>query len=937
VPRRVDPDGADPRPDPVAAQLVAALTGTHTTGTPVAVAWLRTGPGRPIDVLLGGGPELGIEPGVGQVRPLYPPGSLGTAVSYDQVAAALAGFPAWLRCTGASDVLTVEPPESPYVETSGTFEQYVAQLSRTPFAWLVVAEPIPLDDLRAEMGDLAYEIPRLRGRREQAEAHRIELERSEARYRELAQAETGGLWDVHILVGGATEPDVRRVAALLCGASELTRLPYTLRPAAKPASPFGQALAEPIDAGRDGASPFRASSGLLAAIARPPAKELPGIRLVTANTFDVTAETGGDITLGEILDESLEDAGPFQVSTETLNRHVLVCGATGAGKSQTVRALLEELHRRGLPWLVIEPAKAEYARMAGRLDGGQGVLVIRPGESDVTPASLNPLEPEAGFPLQTHIDLVRALFLAAFEAQEPFPQVLSYALTRCYEELGWELALSESRLPGVLPKYPTLGDLQRTAKEVVEAIGYGRQVTSDVRGFIDVRLGSLRLGTPGRFFEGGHPVDIGELLRRNVVLELEDIGNDQDKAFFIGTVLIRLVEHLRLRHGKREDQLPLAHVTVVEEAHRLLKHTSPGTPAAHAVELFAGLLAEIRAYGEGIVVAEQIPSKILPDVIKNTALKIVHRLPAHDDRLAVGATMNLDDRQSEYVVTLPPGQAAVFADGMDRPLLVRMPLGEDRESARDASRTVRFARTRSATCGSACQQRPCTLREMSEAKRLAEDPRLTLWIELLTIAHVVGEPEPDPRPEWLAELRDKAAPRVLECAIGGRAQTAIDSRYTALIDAYQPEALAVHITDRARQRLAGVGAPCDGREVQWQAGRFRWIDVARALKRTDWPTDQPHPLTAEWRARGLSLPGRNRDEQLKAFRRHPSSWLPSTVATHGSTEPPIFEGAVARLSNAPDPIGRLEEAKDFLRFHSKWPAQRLYPEEWAVARQGGTT
>jgi hypothetical protein len=38
VPRRDGPDSADPRPDPVAAQLVAALTGTHTTGTPVAVA-----------------------------------------------------------------------------------------------------------------------------------------------------------------------------------------------------------------------------------------------------------------------------------------------------------------------------------------------------------------------------------------------------------------------------------------------------------------------------------------------------------------------------------------------------------------------------------------------------------------------------------------------------------------------------------------------------------------------------------------------------------------------------------------------------------------------------------------------------------------------------------------------------------------------------------
>ena len=44
--------------------------------------------------------------------------------------------------------------------------------------------------------------------------------------------------------------------------------------------------------------------------------------------------------------------------------------------------------------------------------------------------------------------------------------------------------------------------------------------------------------------------------------------------------------------------------------------------------MFADLLAEVRAYGEGLVIAEQIPAKLIPDAIKNTAVKIVHRLPA---------------------------------------------------------------------------------------------------------------------------------------------------------------------------------------------------------------------------------------------------------------------------------------------------------------------
>ena len=87
-------------------------------------------------------------------------------------------------------------------------------------------------------------------------------------------------------------------------------------------------------------------------------------------------------------------------------------------------------------------------------------------------------------------------------------------------------------------------------------IGYGREITDNVRGFITVRVSSLRLGTTGRFFEGGHPIDFGKLMARNVVFEIEDVGDDRDKAFLMGTVLIQLTEHLRLQpRGRRCGRL----------------------------------------------------------------------------------------------------------------------------------------------------------------------------------------------------------------------------------------------------------------------------------------------------------------------------------------------------------------------------------------------
>jgi uncharacterized protein len=261
-----------------------------------------------------------------------------------------------------------------------------------------------------------------------------------------------------------------------------------------------------------------------------------------------------------------------------------------------------------------------------------------------------------------------------------------------------------------------------------------------------------------------------------------------------------------------------------------------------------------------------------------------------------------------------------------------MPLGEDRETAAGVSREVRVARTRSVACGTECRTRPCTLREMTVARQLADDPRLILWIELLTVAHLVGEPEPRPDPAWLDDLRHRAPRRTLECALAHLVEASIDSRYTGLVPDFEPEELAVHLSDCAGRQLDGQGHACAGDEVGFQAGPFRWIDVIRALKRGVAPTDQPHPSTPEWARRGLSLPSTGQQEQLEALRRHPSTWRPSGAVIVGRQSPPRFELAAERLANSPDPIERLEDATRFLNISRRWPALRLYPSAWHAQR-----
>jgi uncharacterized protein len=776
-----------------------------------------------------------------------PGGARGTVLRPGELDRLVRPIGCWREIAGISDgLLTADgvPEHGAARDFAPSLEEGLLASWTGAFGWIVIAEPLPA----ATLADLAGEVGR-RQRLAEAAADRfpdraVDARRLAQRHAELRRGISAGFWRVRVLAGGCGEAPAARVAGLLCASMGLDGLPYAFSPAQEipdaglACDPGGDAVP---------ASPFCGSTELLAALARPPRSEVPGLRLALRPGFDVTPEvTGGAIHLGDVLDRNRMPAGPFTLPLDSLNRHVFVCGATGAGKSQTVRTLLEAATSKRIPWLVVEPAKAEYRLMANRIPES-AVIRIRPGEADATAAGLNPLEPAgdgaARFPLQTHADLIKALFIAAFRSEEPFPQVLSAALTRVYEQAGWDLALAEPA--NGTAAYPTLTDLQRAAELVVGEIGYSQRVTDDVLGFIRVRLASLRHGVTGRFLEGGHQIDFGALMRANVVLEIEDVGDDRDKAFLMGTVLIRLAEHLRLTHRTAtSDGGGLRHLTVVEEAHRLLRRqesasggasgTGSGGASGYAVEMFAGLLAEIRAYGEGLVIAEQIPGRLAPDAIKNTAVKITHRLPAADDREAVGATMNATPEQSRYLVTLPTGQAAVFADGMDFPVLVKIRDGTERDMAavpRTADARAVVSR-RSATCGTECAGRPCTLREMRGAQRaLGSLPWVTAWAELTVLAHLSGWPMPVPKPERLAEFRQLPA-RLSQCATSHAVDAAVAARVALLApggttppnppgkpmvgSAGTPAALAAHACAAVTARVERDHWLCRPDEPEWR-------------------------------------------------------------------------------------------------------------------------
>ncbi len=895
------------------ASVLPAALNAAAHRRPFIAGWLSRGGGAPLELVTNAGPLPGDDQP--QQELLFPWGARGEPVAGNMLADL--DRLVWGPCPLRQAPLAPAGPDA--AEQGPTlFEAALQTLMGREFGWLIVADPV--DRIDAETDELRSQLNILR--RYEEEHARFDVERAERRLAELDAYREAGLWEVRVLAGAASQQDLALIAPVLAGAAGLQAHPYRLR-SAEGAHDFADALAAKLsDTGDGSAVPYPATAGVLAALAGLPRGEVPGVRVLDRGHFDVTSEMASEqsIGLGEILDGQDRPVGTFRVPLDTLNRHAFVTGATGAGKSQTVRHMLEQLTSAGVHWLVIEPVKAEYAAMAGRIEGASDVTVISPADPGSVPMSVNPLAPEPGYPVQAHIDMVRALFLAAFEAHEPFPQIISQALQRAYEDCGWD-PVTGAGLPGAVapPTVPTLARLEAAALDVISEVGYGPELHADVRGFVGVRLKSLRTGSAGRFFEGGHPADIGALLRRNVVLAIEDVANDEDKAFLIGTLIIRIVEHLRMR-AKSGPAGGLRHVVVIEEAHRLLRAGREGA-SAHAVELFASLLAEIRAYGEGIVIAEQIPAKLVPDVIKNTALKVVHRLPAADDRQAVGAAMNLDEAQSRQVVALRPGVAAVFADGMDRPLRIRVPLGETRERAVPGSGShPPIHGRRSAACGPTCTGgRACTLLEIRAAEVLASSPEdawLRVWAEALVLAHLTNRPLPRVpavlRGRWL-----ELDARLRECLLATALDRPLAGRATAVRASYDPERFAAACAATARRLLEGGNGAGTTPGTDWVIPQLQWLhEIERAVPLLG---PQPDPFAPAPRL-DFPLPGLadradvKIGQRVSGLRRHPLSMglarnrLPAWTVLLGEDDQQGFVADLASVAIGFSHRGQLRKA-----------------------------
>ncbi|EQB2605047.1 hypothetical protein ACYHQC_004236 [Aeromonas salmonicida] len=408
----------------------------------------------------------------------------------------------------------------------------------------------------------------------------------------------------------------------------------------------------------------------LALIAGLPRHELPGLRRRKTVEFivDLPRINASDaLDLGEVIDRGRRQrTNRVSLNKADFNKHIFVTGVTGAGKTTTCLNLLIE---SALPFLVIEPAKTEYRALHQYMP--RKVDYYRPNGDEHRCLRLNPfalVHPKQK--VKSHASFLRNVFAAVFPMEASMPYLVEQAILRAYEEKGWDLSdnsclLGDNPFDPALRAWPTMSDMIRQLDTLIPEQGMGKEFEEKYRGSLVSRLTSLTHGVLGDILDVPQSLDFKDLLTRNVVVELEEIKDGEGKALMMALLLGSISEAIRYRHGKESA---FRHLTLVEEAHRLLSRPEPGDKArAMAVDAFSDLLAEVRKYGEGLIIADQIPAKLVSDVIKNTHTKIVHRLFAEDDRRAMGEAMMMDDDQRDYLPNLATGEAVIFCGGWHGP------------------------------------------------------------------------------------------------------------------------------------------------------------------------------------------------------------------------------------------------------------------------------
>jgi hypothetical protein len=445
-----------------------------------------------------------------------------------------------------------------------------------------------------------------------------------------------------------------------------------------------------------------------------PRRDVPGLRFVKSsvrfanNPADITDNDGkkkDTICLGRVVDTGVVQKNEYRIDPDALVTHAVIAGSTGCGKSYTCQTIIGEVLDRDIPVMIIEPAKDDYVRWAIKYNqdlynnpklsedekNQRSFHIYMPGVDkldgvEMKTLKLNPFQPAAtpGAPvdLMTRVEQVTALFNASLPNTDVLPMILDEALFKYVEGIVGKEAFDRGDMEPLLD-YPKLEGVVKVADKIIKSKDYEKKIADNLSAALDTRFQYLLRGKRGKILNVSNSTNYCNLFDRPVIINVSKIANTKDKALIMSMLMLSLYEYriscytYNAEYRKKANANKLLHLAVVEEAHNLLMNPvqdfgNTGNPQQVVADLFSNMLSEIRGYGQGIVIVDQIPTRLIPDAIKNTNFKIVHRLTSPDDCAVMASGLALRDDQQKIIPALDKGNAIICGEMDDAAAWVKI-------------------------------------------------------------------------------------------------------------------------------------------------------------------------------------------------------------------------------------------------------------------------
>ncbi len=395
-----------------------------------------------------------------------------------------------------------------------------------------------------------------------------------------------------------------------------------------------------------------------------PTQSVPGIEVRQAHAFgqwspsvdehEPVFRLGCMVSYGRKLGKR-----DISLNLNDLTMHGLVTGSTGSGKTHTVMRLLRSAWKEHeIPFLVIDPKEEYKQTLRSYLPD---IRIIDVSQQNY---KFNPFVVPEGRSIVSYAEQLKNVFCASFETEAAMPELILQAILEIYKKRGWNLRENLRRECKYDP-FPTLTDLQQEISHTISRNQFEGTLRSNYRSALGSRIRSLRTGWKADLLDGKEENGQGlePLLVRPAIIDTGQM-DPLSRSFLMALLLLRLSNIRRYQQGTRE----LRHILVLEEAHQLLRHPSSlgGALSAgrlQALEALLEAIAELRAFGQGILLVEQSPQELHPAVLRGTNLKIVHKLIEGRDQDAALEALGLPLGVRDTLGNLPRGHAVVRGAG----------------------------------------------------------------------------------------------------------------------------------------------------------------------------------------------------------------------------------------------------------------------------------